>query len=166
MKRLPIQQTSVGIDIGSTTAKLVVAENGEVLYQTYERHFSQVRQKTVELLEGAKDLLAGKRFTVAVAGSAGMGMANAAGLPFVQEVYATAETVRALEPDTNAVVELGGEDAKIIFFDGGLDERMNGSCAGASSPLPGAAGSRRTGPECSTKRAFSAATVSSTVRTG
>ncbi len=132
MKRLPIQQTSVGIDIGSTTAKLVVAENGEVLYQTYERHFSQVRQKTVELLEGAKDLLAGKRFTVAVAGSAGMGMANAAGLPFVQEVYATAETVCALEPDTNAVVELGGEDAKIIFFDGGLDERMNGSCAGGT----------------------------------
>ena len=132
MKSLPIQQTTVGIDIGSTTAKLVVAENGKVLYRTYERHFSQVRQKTVELLEGAKELLEGKHFTVAIAGSAGMGMANSASLPFVQEVYATAETVRALEPGTNAVVELGGEDAKIIFFDGGLDERMNGSCAGGT----------------------------------
>ena len=132
MERLPIQQTTVGIDIGSTTAKLVVAENGVVLYRTYERHFSQVRQKTVELLEGAKELLEGKHFTVAVAGSAGMGMATSASLPFVQEVYATAETVRALEPGTNAVVELGGEDAKIIFFDGGLDERMNGSCAGGT----------------------------------
>ena len=129
---LPIKNTTIGIDIGSTTAKIVIVENGKVLYQKYERHYSQVRQKTVEMLEKASHLLAGKRVSVAIAGSAGMGTAVAAGLPFVQEVFATAETVRALAPDTNAVIELGGEDAKIIFFDGGLDERMNGSCAGGT----------------------------------
>ena len=132
MNALPIQNTAVGIDIGSTTAKIVVAENGKILFSKYERHFSRVRAKTVELLEEVKPLLNGKSFSLAISGSAGMGMADCAGLPFVQEVFATAETVKALEPDTDAVIELGGEDAKIIFFDGGLDERMNGSCAGGT----------------------------------
>ena len=132
MNTLPIQNLSVGIDIGSTTAKLVVAEGGEILFAKYERHFSRVRVKTVELLEEIAPLLAGKSFSLAISGSAGMGMATQAGLPFVQEVFATAETVKHLEPDTDAVIELGGEDAKIIFFDGGTDERMNGSCAGGT----------------------------------
>ena len=122
----------LGIDIGSTTAKVVVIENGEMIYSRYERHFSQVRRKTLEMIEAIAELLKDKEFTVAVSGSAGLGMANAAGLRFVQEVYATAECVRCLEPDTDSVIELGGEDAKIIFFKGGLDERMNGSCAGGT----------------------------------
>ena len=122
----------LGIDIGSTTAKVVVIDNGEMIYSRYERHFAQVRQKTLEMITAIADLLEGRNFTVAVSGSAGLGMANAAGLPFVQEVYATAECVRSLAPDTDAVIELGGEDAKIIFFSGGLDERMNGSCAGGT----------------------------------
>ena len=122
----------LGVDIGSTTAKVVVIDDGELVYCKYERHFAQVRQKTLEMITAIADLLAGRSFTVAVSGSAGLGMANAAGLPFVQEVYATAQCVRCLEPDTDAVIELGGEDAKIIFFKGGLDERMNGSCAGGT----------------------------------
>ncbi len=122
----------LGIDIGSTTAKVVVIDHGEMVYSRYERHFSQVRRKTLEMIEAIADLLRDKVFTVAVSGSAGLGMANAAGLQFVQEVYATAECVRCLEPDTDSVIELGGEDAKIIFFKGGLDERMNGSCAGGT----------------------------------
>ncbi len=122
----------LGIDIGSTTAKLALIDDGELIYSRYERHFSQVRQKTLEMVEAIKELLDGRSFTVAVSGSAGMGMANAARLSFVQEVYATAECVRCLQPDTDAVIELGGEDAKIIFFTGGLDERMNGSCAGGT----------------------------------
>ena len=132
MRELPIQQTTVGIDIGSTTAKIVIVENGQVLYAKYERHYSQVRQKLVSMLEEASHLLMGKDVWVAIAGSAGMGTALAAKLPFVQEVFATAETVKALAPETDAVIELGGEDAKIIFFDSGLDERMNGSCAGGT----------------------------------
>ena len=125
----------IGIDIGSTTAKIVVfcgeagcpAGSGRLVYSCYERHFSQVRPKTLELLRRVQPLVGNRRVRVAISGSAGLGLARAANIPFVQEVFATAETVRRLEPDTSAVIELGGEDAKIIFFDGGLDERMNGT---------------------------------------
>ena len=123
---------SIGIDIGSTTAKIVVVEAGQIIYENYQRHFSQVRQKTLELLEGAAPRVGKRPFTAAISGSAGLGLAESAGIPFVQEVFATGEVVRRLEPDASAVVELGGEDAKIIFFDGGMDERMNGSCAGGT----------------------------------
>ena len=123
---------SLGIDIGSTTAKVVLVEGEKVLYDKYERHFSQVRQKTLEMLRVIEPQLRGREFTVAVSGSAGMGLANAAEIPFVQEVYATAAVVREKEPDTSVVVELGGEDAKVIFFKNGVDERMNGTCAGGT----------------------------------
>ena len=123
---------SLGIDIGSTTAKVVLVDDHRVLYEKYERHLSQVRQKTLEMLEELRPLLEGRSFHVAVSGSAGLGMAEDAGIPFVQEVYATGEAVRRFEPDTSVVIELGGEDAKVIFFDRGLDERMNGSCAGGT----------------------------------
>ena len=123
----------VGIDLGSTTAKLVVVRDGEVIYSCYERHFAQVRTKVLELLRRIRGLFGTEAdIHCAVSGSAGLGMAKAAGLPFVQEVFATGEVVRALEPDTSVVIELGGEDAKVIFFDGGIDERMNGSCAGGT----------------------------------
>ncbi len=126
---------SMGIDIGSTTAKIVVLnEKGERVYERYERHFSFVRQKALELVKDAAPLLEGRPFTVAISGSAGLGVAKAANLPFVQEVYATGEVVRLMEPDTTTVIELGGEDAKILFFSahGMPDERMNGSCAGGT----------------------------------
>ena len=122
----------LGIDIGSTTAKVVLEQNGVITYQCYERHYSQVRTKTLEILSRLKELIGTAPVKVAVSGSAGLGLAKAAGLPFVQEVFATGETIRRLQPDTNVVVELGGEDAKVIFFDGGTDERMNGSCAGGT----------------------------------
>ncbi len=123
---------AVGLDIGSTTAKLIAVDGDRILYECYERHFSQVRQKALELLDRIRDLTGGKPLKIAISGSAGMGLAKAAQLPFVQEVFATAETVRTLAPDTSVVIELGGEDAKVIFFKGGLDERMNGSCAGGT----------------------------------
>ena len=122
----------LGIDIGSTTAKVVLEQDGVITYQCYERHFSQVRTKTLEILSRLAQKIGSAPIKVAVSGSAGLGLARAAGLPFVQEVFATGETVRHLRPDTNVVVELGGEDAKVIFFDGGTDERMNGSCAGGT----------------------------------
>ena len=123
---------ALGIDIGSTTAKVVLVDNGKVLYEKYQRHFSQVRQKTLELLAEAAPLAGDRPLTAAISGSAGLGQAQAAKVPFVQEVFATGEVVKQLEPDTSVVIELGGEDAKIIFFDGGIDERMNGSCAGGT----------------------------------
>ena len=123
---------SLGIDIGSTTAKVVLIDDGTVVYEKYSRHFSQVRQKTIEMVQEIEPLLRGRKFTVSISGSAGLGLANAAGIPFVQEVYATGEVIRVLEPDTSAVIELGGEDAKVLFFKGGTDERMNGTCAGGT----------------------------------
>ena len=125
-------QYSLGIDIGSTTVKTVLTKDGVVIYEKYERHMSQVRAKALEMLEEIRPMLAGERFSVALSGSAGLGLAEACGIPFVQEVFATGEVVKRLEPDTTAVIELGGEDAKIIFFEGGTDERMNGSCAGGT----------------------------------
>ncbi|MEE1115775.1 MAG: acyl-CoA dehydratase activase [Clostridia bacterium] len=123
---------SLGIDIGSTTAKIVIIKDSKVIYSKYERHFSQVRPKTLELVKEIKDLIDGETFNVAISGSAGLGMARSADLPFVQEVFATAETVKHLAPETDVVIELGGEDAKVIFFKGGMDERMNGTCAGGT----------------------------------
>ena len=125
-------ELTLGIDIGSTTAKIVVVDKGTILFEKYQRHFSQVRQKTLELLDEAAPYVGDRTFTAAISGSAGLGLAESAGVSFVQEVFATGEVVRRLEPDASAVVELGGEDAKIIFFDGGIDERMNGSCAGGT----------------------------------
>ena len=125
-------ELTLGIDIGSTTAKIVVVDKGTILFEKYQRHFSQVRQKTLELLDEAAPYVGDRAFTAAISGSAGLGLAESAGVSFVQEVFATGEVVRRLEPDASAVIELGGEDAKIIFFDGGIDERMNGSCAGGT----------------------------------
>ncbi len=122
----------VGIDIGSTTAKVVVVENGEVLFEKYERHFSMVRSKTLELVKQAEPFLKGRKLKVAISGSAGLGLAEEAEIPFVQEVFATAEIARSADPDISVVIELGGEDAKIIFFKGGIDQRMNGTCAGGT----------------------------------
>ena len=127
-----VSALNIGIDVGSTTAKIVVTDNGQILHEKYERHFSQVREKILELFENAYPFIGSRPFHCALSGSAGLGIANAAGIPFVQEVFATAETVKLYEPDTDVVIELGGEDAKIIFFAGGLDERMNGSCAGGT----------------------------------
>ena len=123
---------TLGIDIGSTTAKLVLIDDGEAIYEKYERHFSQVRQKTIEMIQDIRPMLEGREFYASISGSAGLGLAEAAGIPFVQEVYATGEMIRVLEPDTSVVIELGGEDAKVIFFKGGTDERMNGTCAGGT----------------------------------
>ena len=123
----------VGIDIGSTTVKVVVLDQqNKLLFRSYERHFSKTRERACETLKSIQDMLAGQDIKVTITGSAGLGVANAAGIDFVQEVYATAAAVNTYIPDTDAVIELGGEDAKIIFFGGALEERMNGSCAGGT----------------------------------
>lgn len=123
---------SLGIDVGSTTAKVVLIENDEIVFSKYERHYSKVREKTIEILKELKNKIGPKRFNVAISGSAGFGISKITNIDFVQEVFATAEAVKKLIPDTDAVIELGGEDAKIIFLSGGLEERMNGSCAGGT----------------------------------
>lgn len=123
---------SLGIDIGSTTAKFALMDGERLVFSAYERHFSQVRQKACELLERLKENLKDERFTLAISGSAGFGICKATKIDFAQEVFATAEAVKRLEPQASAVIELGGEDAKILFLKGGLEERMNGTCAGGT----------------------------------
>ena len=124
---------SLGIDVGSTTAKAaLIDENGKILYETYERHFSRVLEKCGELLDAAYAVTGDSEISFAVSGSAGLGISNAIRVPFIQEVVAESELIRRNAPDTSCIIELGGEDAKIIFLEGGADERMNGTCAGGT----------------------------------
>ena len=124
----------IGIDIGSTTIKCVVLDDqGNIIHKSYERHFAMITEKTREVIGGLIE-----KFNItepvvcAVSGSAGMGLAERAGVPFVQEVYATKVAISNRLPDTDVVIELGGEDAKILFLKGNLEVRMNGTCAGGT----------------------------------
>ena len=122
----------VGLDVGSTTIKCVALdEAGKVAYSAYERHYSHILEKSEELLRRVARNL-GQRATLAISGSAGMGMADGAEIPFVQEVFATRVAANRLAPGTDVVIELGGEDAKILFLTNGTEVRMNGSCAGGT----------------------------------
>ncbi len=124
----------IGLDIGSTTVKCVVLdENNTILYKTYERHYSQITDKVSELLQTVRKEVSGAEDAlIAMSGSAGMGVADACGIDFIQEVYATRVASNTFIPNTDVVIELGGEDAKILFLSGGMEVRMNGSCAGGT----------------------------------
>jgi len=124
----------IGLDVGSTTIKCVVLDDTErIIYSTYERHFSHIIEKSEELLRRvAWKYTRGERPKLAISGSAGMGIAESAGIPFVQEVFATRVAANRLSPGTDVIIELGGEDAKILFLTGGTEVRMNGSCAGGT----------------------------------
>lgn len=123
----------VGIDVGSTTIKLVVLDHEKnILYKNYARHFSEIGNALQENLTQLKSIVDDRKFSFALTGSAGMGIAQRIGLPFVQEVIACASAVRALIPQTDTVVELGGEDAKITYFGDAPEQRMNGVCAGGT----------------------------------
>ena len=124
----------IGLDIGSTTIKCVVLnDRDEMIDCSYERHFSKITEKAVELLSALEAKYPGEKApAITISGSAGMGLADAGGIPFVQEVYATRLAAGRLLPDTDVIIELGGEDAKILFLQGGLEVRMNGSCAGGT----------------------------------
>ncbi|MGX6978303.1 acyl-CoA dehydratase activase-related protein [Vagococcus elongatus] len=122
-----------GIDVGSTTVKLVVTDdNLNLLFSKYERHYSDVKQAMEKILNEAKDILGNQELSVSITGSGGMGLAELLQIDFVQEVIACTKTVEKLIPETDVAIELGGEDAKITFFDGALEQRMNGSCAGGT----------------------------------
>ncbi|MBQ2973848.1 MAG: 2-hydroxyacyl-CoA dehydratase [Clostridia bacterium] len=124
----------IGMDVGSTTLKCVaIDDNNNIVYKAYERHYSKIAEKSAAMLsEIIKEHPQFEKSSLTVSGSAGMGFATALGLEFVQEVYATRVSVSRLLPGTDAVIELGGEDAKILFFTGGVEVRMNGSCAGGT----------------------------------
>ncbi|MBE5773711.1 MAG: 2-hydroxyglutaryl-CoA dehydratase [Clostridiales bacterium] len=125
----------IGLDIGSTTIKAVVLDkNDQIVFHHYERHRSQISRLAVALLQTIRTHFPGERFTLGISGSAGMGLAEELGIDFIQEVYATRVALRKMAPDADVAIELGGEDAKILFLTGagGLEVRMNGTCAGGT----------------------------------
>ncbi len=123
----------LGIDIGSTTIKTVVLDkDNNVIYKKYMRHLSEIYKSMHDNIAALSELLQGNKFTCAITGSAGMGMAHNLKLPFVQEVIACSKAVRHWIPQTDVAVELGGEDAKITYFGSAPEQRMNGVCAGGT----------------------------------
>lgn len=122
-----------GIDVGSTTVKVVVFdEDNNLLFARYERHYSDVKMATIKVLQEAISEIGDQVVSIAITGSGGMGLSDAAEIPFVQEVIAATTTVEKLIPQTDVVIELGGEDAKMTFFGDALEQRMNGTCAGGT----------------------------------
>ena len=125
----------IGLDIGSTTIKAVVLDrNDNIIFHHYERHRSQISKLAASLLGDIKEQFPGARFTLGISGSAGMGLADELGVSFIQEVYATRVALKKMAPEADVAIELGGEDAKILFLTGagGLEVRMNGTCAGGT----------------------------------
>lgn len=121
------QRYTVGVDVGSTTVKCVLLdEAGEIVHSVYDRHYSKVKETVTEQLKRIFSFYSGE-FKIAMTGSAGLGLSSAASLPFVQEVYAASLAIKKMYPDADCAVELGGEDAKILFLTGGTEQRMNGS---------------------------------------
>ena len=126
-------QLHLGIDVGSTTVKLAVLNNAnQIVYAKYQRHHTDVRACARDLFVGAASVLPEARMTCAITGSGGLLLSQWLGLEFVQEVIASKRAVETLIPQTDVAIELGGEDAKIIYFDSGIEQRMNGTCAGGT----------------------------------
>ncbi|MDP6156353.1 MAG: acyl-CoA dehydratase activase-related protein [Candidatus Thermoplasmatota archaeon] len=125
----------VGIDAGSTTAKItILSSHGRVLFSDYRRHLGDLPKTLVDIIKKASLELGDVEISLAVTGSAGMGLAERMGFPFVQEVVATASYIRKYHPEVRTLIDIGGEDSKIILFDneGRPDMRMNGNCAGGT----------------------------------
>ncbi len=124
----------LGLDVGSTTIKCVVLdENDHIIYKDYKRHYSHIKDNIIDKLKELREKnIIDENVKMAISGSAGMGMADGAKIPFVQEVYATRIAANKLIPGTDCIIELGGEDAKILFLTDGMEVRMNGSCAGGT----------------------------------
>ena len=123
----------IGIDVGSTTVKVAVLDdNNEILYSCYRRHHADIRATIVEVVGEAAEQYPTTPMTIAITGSGGLLLAQWLGIDFVQEVIASKTAVETFIPQTDVVIELGGEDAKIIYFDNGIEQRMNGTCAGGT----------------------------------
>ncbi len=123
----------LGLDIGSTTVKIVVLdERGKIIFHRYQRHFSDIKIAVKDILAQAQEALGNLEVKMAITGSGGLGMSNRMGLPFVQEVIACTKAVEFFIPQTDVVIELGGEDAKITYLGQELEQRMNGACAGGT----------------------------------
>lgn len=123
---------NMGIDVGSTTVKTVILDDDIPIYKEYRRHFSDVKKAVKEILRNIYDKLGDICVSVVVTGSGGIDISNHLNLKFIQEVISSTKAIETFHPETDVVIELGGEDAKITYLSGGIDQRMNGICAGGT----------------------------------
>ena len=123
----------LGIDIGSTTVKIaIIDDDNTILFADYERHFANIQETLASLLKKGLEKLGSMEVYPMITGSGGLTLSKHLEVPFVQEVVAVATSLKDFAPQTDVAIELGGEDAKIIYFTGGIDQRMNGICAGGT----------------------------------
>ena len=123
----------LGLDVGSTTVKLIIMDDGDrIIYKNYRRHQTDTQRYTVELLKNALAQVGDRPLTMMVTGSAGLSISSWLGIEHIQEVIACNQAIEKFAPQTDVAIELGGEDAKITFFRNGLEQRMNGICAGGT----------------------------------
>ncbi len=127
-----IKTYNMGIDVGSTTVKTVILYDDMPIYKEYRRHFSDVKKAVKEILQNVYDKLGDICVSVVVTGSGGIDISNYLNLKFIQEVISSTKAIETFHPETDVVIELGGEDAKITYLSGGIDQRMNGICAGGT----------------------------------
>ncbi|MCB5473488.1 2-hydroxyacyl-CoA dehydratase [Blautia luti] len=129
-----MKKHTLGIDIGSTTVKIAILdENDNLVFSDYERHFANIQETLADLLQKAENQLGELTLCPVITGSGGLTLANHLAVPFVQEVIAVSTSLQKLAPKTDVAIELGGEDAKIIYFENGnVEQRMNGICAGGT----------------------------------
>ncbi|HPU62827.1 MAG TPA: acyl-CoA dehydratase activase, partial [Mobilitalea sp.] len=124
---------SLGIDIGSTTVKIVILnKENEIVFSAYERHFANIQETLASLIKKAQDYLGDFTIQPVITGSGGLAISKHLDVPFVQEVVAVATSLQYYAPHTDVAIELGGEDAKILYFTNGVEQRMNGICAGGT----------------------------------
>ncbi|MCR5793328.1 MAG: acyl-CoA dehydratase activase-related protein, partial [Lachnospiraceae bacterium] len=124
---------TLGIDIGSTTVKIAILDNhNHILFSDYQRHYANIQETLASILKDAYKQLGDRKLAPVITGSGGLAISSQMGISFVQEVVAVATSLQDYAPQTDVAIELGGEDAKIIYFDGGIEQRMNGICAGGT----------------------------------
>ncbi|MCK8827653.1 2-hydroxyacyl-CoA dehydratase [Natroniella acetigena] len=122
----------VGIDVGSTTVKIIILDGEKVVYQKYLRHFSEIKKIVTAMLKNARKILGNSQVALTITGSGGIGICNELEIPFIQEVISCSNAIEKLLPKTDVAIELGGEDAKITYFGASVEQRMNGTCAGGT----------------------------------
>ena len=126
-------KNTLGIDIGSTTVKVAVLDSANnILFSDYRRHYANIQETLATIIDDATNKLGDMEVAPVITGSGGLSLSTHLAIPFVQEVVAVATALKDYAPQTDVAIELGGEDAKIIYFTGGIDQRMNGICAGGT----------------------------------
>ena len=126
-------ELQVGLDVGSTTAKMVAMNaNKEIIFKSYKRHFSDIKNTTLKLVQELAAKFPHAKLKMNASGSSGLGLCEPLGIPFIQEVVACTEAVKSTQSNIDVIIELGGEDAKLIYLTNGLEQRMNSACAGGT----------------------------------